>query len=260
MAAHVSVISTTPVKGLGLVHPEAVELGHAGVAHDRRFHLVDESGRLANGKSFGPLVTVAPALSDDGRVLGLRFPDGRAITAEVELGEAVTTSFYGTDLPGRLVEGPWAAALSAFAGLSLRVVRVDDGSTGVDRGTRAGVSLQSVASLQRLASEAGVQAVDGRRFRMLFTLDGVAAHEEDAWLGRAVRIGDAVVRPLAHVGRCAVTTHDPDTGVPSLDTLRSLRSYRSDVPSEEALPFGVWGEVVEPGRVRLGDPVALLAG
>ena len=139
-------------------------------------------------------------------------------------------------------------------------MRVDDGSTGVDRGTSAGVSLQSVASLERLAAEAGVATVDPRRFRMLFTIDGVAAHEEDTWLGRDVRIGEAVVRPHGLVGRCAVTTHDPDTGVPSLDTLRLLRAYRGAVPTEEPLPFGVWGEVVEPGRVSVGASVAAVPG
>jgi hypothetical protein len=34
-----------------------------------------------------------------------------------------------------------------------------------------------------------------------------------------------------------------------------LGTYRGEVETSEPLPFGVWGEVVEPGRVRLGDPV-----
>jgi hypothetical protein len=31
--------------------------------------------------------------------------------------------------------------------------------------------------------------VDVRRFRMLVEVDGVAAHAEDEWVGRTVRIG-----------------------------------------------------------------------
>ena len=58
-----------------------------------------------------------------------------------------------------------------------------------------------------------------------------------------------------NVGRCAVTTQNPDTGVPDLDTLRVLGEYRGDVETSEPLPMGVWGEILEPGRVRLGDPV-----
>ena len=90
---------------------------------------------------------------------------------------------------------------------------------------------------------------------MLFGLDGVEAHAEDSWVGRRVALGDAVVRLQGLVGRCAVTTHDPDTGVPDLDTLRILTGYRSDVESDEPLPIGVWGGVEQPGRVRVGDPV-----
>jgi hypothetical protein len=188
-------------------------------------------------------------------VLALRFPDGSEVTGEVVLREAVTTDFYGAAVPGRLVDGPWGAALSALAGAPLRLVRVDDGATGVDRGRRGGVTMLSAASLERRAAEAGVEAVDARRFRMLFTIDGVTAHAEDAWLGHDVRIGDAVVRPHGLVGRCAVTTLDPGTGTPTLDTLRVLRAYRGDVPTEEPLPFGVWGEVVMPGRVEVGGAV-----
>jgi hypothetical protein len=35
--------------------------------------------------------------------------------------------------------------------------------------------------------------VDGRRFRMLFEIDGVGPHEEDSWIGHEVQIGHAVV-------------------------------------------------------------------
>ena len=129
-------------------------------------------------------------------------------------------------------------------------------SGAVDRGVRGGaVSLVSRGSLERLREEAGVHsAVDGRRFRMLFELDGLRPHEEDEWIGRRVQIGEAVVTPTGDVGRCAVTTHDPDTGVTDLDTLGVLARYRREGRTEP-LPFGVHGAVVLPGVVRVGDPV-----
>ena len=117
------------------------------------------------------------------------------------------------------------------------------------------MSLISQASLERLGQEAAAQDVDGRRFRMLFEIDGVGPHEEDTWIGQRVRIGDAVVQPVGDVGRCVVTKCDPDTGTSDLDTLGALARYRREGQTEP-LPFGVYGEVVEPGRVRLGDPVS----
>lgn len=257
MTGRVASISYAPVKGLALVHPEAIELGAAGLRENRRFYLVTEEGRLLNGKLHGALMQVGADASADGSTLELRFPDGERIGGEVAVGATVVTDFFGAPTVGRVVEGPWAAALSAFVGRAVRLVRVAGDEGGSDRGSRGTVSLVSTASLERLAQEAGRESVDGRRFRMLFTVDGVDAHEEDTWLGREVVVGEAVVRPNGLAGRCAVTTFDPDSGLPTLDTLRLLRDYRPAVPTEEPLPFGVFGQVVRPGRVAVGDAVTI---
>jgi uncharacterized protein YcbX len=90
---------------------------------------------------------------------------------------------------------------------------------------------------------------------MLVEIDGVGAHEEDRWVGRRVRIGEALVMVYGHVGRCLVTCRDPDTGIPDLPTLDLLRSYRGQLETTEPLPFGIYGQVLEPGEVRLGDAV-----
>jgi uncharacterized protein YcbX len=255
--AEVARISVAPVKGLALAHPDEIELEPTGVRHNRRFYLVGEEGRLVNGKALGSLVRIEAQTDIDATTLVLRLPDGDAVEGDVALGTAVETNFYGRPVAGHLVLGPWSRALSEFMGTTVRLVRADEPGDGSDRGARAAASLVSVASLERLADEARVESVDGRRFRMLFTITSVSAHEEDSWVGRDVGVGDAVVRMHGLVGRCAVTTHDPDTGIPTLDTLHILRGYRGDVPTDEPLPFGVWGEVVAPGPVRTGDAVEL---
>lgn len=248
-------ISIAPVKGLGLVHPDSVGLTVHGVPGDRRYAMLSENGSLANGKKLGPLVAVIPSFGEDPESLVLRLPDGRVVGGEVVLGGPVVGVFYGERREGRIVEGPYADALSELAGVRLRLVRMPDGG-GVDRTGDGAVTLQSSAALAALAEQAGVtEPVDGRRFRMTFTLDGVPAHEEDTWLGRDVRIGDAVVRPVGNVGRCAVTQQDPDTGLTTFDTLRHIHDARGQLPTTEPLPFGVHAEVLVPGRVSLGDAV-----
>jgi uncharacterized protein YcbX len=57
------------------------------------------------------------------------------------------------------------------------------------------------------------------------------------------------------VGRCAVTTQDPETGIPTFDTLRVLQQTRGALETTEPLPCGVWADVIEPGEVGLGDPI-----
>jgi uncharacterized protein YcbX len=245
-------LHVAPVKGLALSARDEVELEQFGVAENRRFHVIDAGGRLMNGKVLGPLVGVRAAWDAAADVLRLELPDGTAVEGEVELGGPTETNFYGRPVRGRLVVGPWAEALSSLAGRELRLVRPDEAGAGVDRG-RGAVTLLSRSSLAELARRAGEDELDARRFRMLIGIDGCDAHEEDEWLGRDVRVGDAVVRPLGHVGRCAVTTQDPDSGIPTVDTLGALRAYRPE--GTEPLPFGVFGAVARPGRIRVGDAV-----
>jgi uncharacterized protein YcbX len=191
--------------------------------------------------------------SDTG-ALALTMPDGRRVEEQVQTGEAVETDFYGGTTRGRLVHGPFSDALSEVVGVTLRLARVEQPGAALDRGLRGGgVTLLSTGSLAKLATAAGVHDVDPRRFRMLIGIDGVAAHAEDEWLDREVRIGEAAVCPRGNVGRCAVTTRDPENGERTLDTLAALGAYRED--GTERLPFGVWGEVVRPGRIRVGDSV-----
>jgi uncharacterized protein len=192
----------------------------------------------------------------DGERLVLRFPDDTAVEGEVVLAERIETSFYGRPVAGRVVEGPWGEALSRLAGMQLRLVRTEREGDGHDRGKMAGATLVSTASLDALGAAAGVaQPVDGRRFRMTIGVDGIRPHAEDGWIGSRVSVGEAVVVVRGNVGRCAVTTLDPDRGFRDLDTLGAIAAYRGDLPTSEPLPFGVWCEVVEPGPVALGDPI-----
>jgi uncharacterized protein len=252
--ARVARISIAPVKALGLVQPESVDLGADGVPGDRRFWLVDADGRLFNGKRHGPMALVRPDWDESTRHLSLRFPDGSEAAGTVELGDPVEAVLYGRPHPSRRVLGPWQEALSSYLGRPVHLLWSESHAT--DRGAAGGVaSLVSRGSLERLREETGTAPpVDGRRFRMMFEIDGVAPHEEDLWIGASVEIGDAEIVVNGDVGRCVVTSQNPDTGVTDLDTLRTLAAYRPDGVSEP-LPFGVYAAVTVPGRVRVGDAV-----
>jgi uncharacterized protein YcbX len=243
-----------PVKSLRLASVDAVELEMTGVRGDRRFYLVDNEGLLVSAKRVPPLLTVRASV-DNGR-LALRFPDGATMEDEVALGDRIETAFYGRPVAGRLVVGPWSEALSELTGKAIRLARTEREGDGHDRGPRAGASLVSTGSLEALREAARASGpVDGRRFRMTIGVAGVEPHAEDAWIGGRVRVGGAVVVVREKVGRCALTTLDPDSGARDLDTLGALAAYRGDVPSPERLPFGVWCEVVRPGPITVGDPV-----
>jgi uncharacterized protein len=258
VTARVAWISVTPVKGLRLLQRDEVELTEDGVPGDRAFFLVDENDRMVSATRLGPLVAVVPEHDADAGTLTLRFPDGDETAAAVELGAPEEVRFGGLTLNARPVLGPFSAALSEHCGKPLRLIAMPPERPGVDRGRIGAATLLSVASLERLRDQAGdTEPVDPRRFRMTFGVEGLEPHEEDGWIDRDVTVGGALLRVTGNVGRCAATTRQPDTGVVDFRTLHHLAAYRGSMPTTEPLPFGVHASVKRPGRVRVGDPVAL---
>ena len=251
----VSLLSVTPIKGLGLHHPESVELTDSGVAGDRELFLVDAAGELASCTDIGALMAHRAELDAESGVLTVHGPDGPLRSAPLELGDAVDTDFYGLrTVTGRHVVG-WDDVFSDIAGQPLRLVRGDTGAFDV-----AGVTLVGKASTAALAVANGLQPVDGRRFRMNVEIAGSAPLDEDTWDGRELRLGDAVVRAGGPVKRCAATTHNPATGEIDLQTLKligALKGREEHAPWGAGFFFGVYADVLVPGRVSVGDPVTL---
>jgi uncharacterized protein YcbX len=250
----VAQLSIAPVRSLGLQHPTEIDVTEVGVVEDRRFYLTNDANRLIDQLIVFELVQVEARTDADATTLWLRFPDGTVVDGTVELGEAVETPIHGRTGVGRRVIGPWDRALSEFVGRPIRLVRCDRPG-----GTRRGnpTSIISDGTLRELAAHAGVDSVDHRRFRMLINLEDATAHEEDTWIGRHVVLGDAVLHVTKPDARCAITTHDPDTGQPDLDTLRTIIAYRGLREGKHA-DLGVLADVVRPGRIRVGDEVTLL--
>jgi uncharacterized protein YcbX len=253
VTARIAWISLTPVKATMLHLVEEADLLETGVRGDRRFYLITEQGRLVSSKHHGALQLVRAEYGEASDTLTMRLPDGTHVSAPVERGEEVRTTFHKRARAARLVVGPWAEALSSLTGEPIRLVEPE--LPAPDRGRGGAATLLGTTSLGRLAEQLGVEDVDHRRFRMNFGVEGVEAHEEDGWRGRRLRIGEAVVVPQGNVGRCVITTQNPDTGRTDLDTLKALAGYRRDLDSTEPLPFGIHAAVAEPGRVRVGDRV-----
>jgi hypothetical protein len=252
---HVARLNIAPVRSLGLESRDEILLTPDGVAEDRRFYVIDDGGRLVDQLTSGEMVQVWASTNPDATTLRLTFPDGRVVEDEVRLDGPIETAVHGRTAVGHIVEGPWGDALGAYLGRKVRLVRCD--RVG---GTRRAhpATLVSDGSLDALGAVLGVGDVDARRFRMLIELEGGLPHEEDTWVDGQVAIGETILTISAPVPRCAMTTHDPSTGVRDYDTLRAIKEYRGQVNGKD-LMFGVWGEVDRPGVIRVGDVVHVLA-
>jgi uncharacterized protein len=250
-------INVTPVKGTALQQIERVSLTDVGIAGNRRFHLIDARGRLFSGPVFGPLVTVEARHDVLEGTLMCRFPDGSTAEGPGDaLGAAHETDFYGRPVPGHHVEGPFAAAFSAFVGQPVTLIRTDRDGDGPDILPLTVVSRASVADLGRRGSFEG--DLDPLRFRINLELDGCDPFEEDTWDGSMVRLGAATLRIVGQIPRCVVTTQDPRTGVHDWNTLKQIASFRPQMADRAGVPFGVYATVEMPGDATLGDEVALL--
>ncbi len=252
--ARVVRFNVTPLKSTALHHPREIRIERSGAVGDRDLFLVTEEGKLFSGSKLGALVRIHAEHDRAGERLRVRFPDGSLLEDDAaRIGERIEVDFWGRPVPARIVEGPWAEAFSRFAGRPLRLARVERSGTGVDVHP---ITLVSRASVAELARRAGAEGLDARRFRMTIEIEGVGPHEEDTWAGRPLRVGEAILLVGEPVPRCVVTTQDPDTGERDFPTLAAIRRYRGR-SAEGEICFGVYASVLEPGTVRLGDPVEL---
>ncbi len=177
----------------------------------------------------------------------------------VEAGDCVDTDMWGLrTLAGDVVADPtWSTFFSDVVGRRVQLVRARGSAYDVEP-----VTLLGAASVAALAASAGVPEIDSRRFRMLIEFDGGDPHVEESWDGELLQVGEATLRVRGPVKRCAATTRDPDSGDVDLQTLRMITASRGRRQSVLGLGacLGVYAEVVEPGRVVVGDEVRLVGG
>lgn len=250
-------INGTPIKGTALQQVKRVALGEAGIAGNRRFHLIDEQGRLFSGSSFGSLVQVVASHDPIAGVLTCRFPDGSTAEGpDDNVGTPHETDFYGRPVPGHRLGGPFDEAFATFIGRPVSLIRTDRDGDGADVFPLTVISHASVADLGRRGDFEG--DLDPLRFRIDLELAGSEPFEEDSWDGMRVRVGTAVVRISGQIPRCVVTTQDARTGVHDWNTLKQIAAFRPLMADRTGIPFGVYATVEDPGEAALGDEVALL--
>jgi uncharacterized protein YcbX len=188
----------------------------------------------------------------DHQALRLRIASGGQVLAEETLDDGgrarIAAALQGHVLG--LAENP----LSAHADrLPLRVV--GDGITPQFQDDRAGlVTLHARESLAALAAVAGAPDLNEHRFRSNIAIEGVAAWEEQAWIGRTLRIGDVSFQAAKPKVRCLATHANPRTGerdVPVMPML--LKAFVTERPTF-AIALSTSGR---GGTIHIGDTVTV---
>jgi uncharacterized protein YcbX len=249
-------LSITPVKGLSLHHPDSIDLTIQGAVGDRLFYLLDDTGRLQSCTRNPGLYGLKAAYDTKTRRLEVTRGDQVLLGGIIEPAMAVDTDMWGLrTITSDVVADPvWSTFFSDILGRRVHLVQARGSAYDVQP-----VTLLGTGTVAELARHAGLPQVDSRRFRMLIEFSGGHPHIEDSWDGKLLRVGDALLRGGGPVQRCAATTRHPDSGSVDLQTLRLITGYRGRQDSVFGFGanFGVYGDVVEPGTISVGDALRL---
>lgn len=221
-----------PVKSMGAEALEKVDVSWFGLAGDRRWAFVRDDA----GQSGFPWLTIRersnmmdyqPYLLDPTR------PDQSAVMVRTPSGEdlEISDAKLGSELYPK----------------GVRLIKQDRGV--FDTFPLSLITTQTIADLGKSVGS----SLDVQRFRPNFLVEayGTDPFPEDNWVGCALRIGSMCIRVDKRDGRCAVITVDPNTSQRNPEVLRSVVQNRGGC-------LGVYGTVVKPGEVRVGDPIVIL--
>jgi uncharacterized protein len=249
---HVAELWRHPVKSLQGESLAEATVEDDGMAGDRRFGIVDrETNVVLTAKRVPDLLRLRPHIRETGVAVAL--PDGDVLEAPGAPADDALSRFL--DRPVTLVDArsfePGKAEYYADA--------IDEQSDLISWRMPKGrfvdafpLLIITTASLRAGRNLHPDGAWDVRRFRpnIVVDVDG-DGWIEDAWCGRALRVGSTLLLPAVRCERCTLVTRAQPDFDRDLDIFKSLAHDHDKT-------FGVWTTVQTPGAVHVGDEVTLI--
>lgn len=270
---HISELALHPLKSGARQPTEGIHLDAQGPVNDRRWMLVDSTGRFVTQRSHPRMCLLSAMVADDG-VLQLSAPGAGMLRAVPDAQVMLPVSVWEDGVDAVTVSAEADAWCSAFLGMAVRLVHMPASARRVVDTAWAGpghltafsdgfpllvVTQSSLDALNALLPA----PVDWRRFRPNVVIAGdVPPHAEDGWqrlrIGRGAQAVElALVKPCS---RCVIPSIDPDTAAKNSQILTVLRGYRARADGRTY--FGQNAVVLKASEgacLRRGDPVEVLA-
>jgi uncharacterized protein YcbX len=236
-----------------------------GLAHDRRWMIVDSEGAFVTQRTEPRLARVAVALEGDALVLSAPHAPPLRLALALMPGTGRRRVRVWRDDVDAVDCGPEASAwLSAWLGAPVALVFMPD-----DAERRANPSYAREGDLVSfadgfpllVASSSSLDDLNARlaaplpmdRFRPNVVVHGFPAWAEDSWT--RVRLGGVPARVLKPCDRCVITTTDQRTGERGVEPLRTLATFRA---RENKVYFAQNAVPDALGTIAVGDPVTVL--
>jgi len=185
------------------------------------------------------LAALRSQFEDDSHRLTIR-QDGRVVAQgnlETAEGRAAIEAFFASNFASEL-KGPPKVLESqghSFSDVARKVVSI--------------INLESVRAIETIIGA----SVHPLRFRANLYLEGWPAWHEAELVGRTLSVGDARLRVVKRITRCAATNVDPDTAARDLEIPEALtRRFGHN-------ECGIYAEVIAPGEIAVGDSIAVEA-
>jgi uncharacterized protein len=251
LSAKISSIYRYPVKGLSGERLPAADLAPgATLAMDRAF-------ALENGPSgFDP---AAPAWQPKIKFLCLmrnasiaalttRYDDAGGTFSVAKNGKTLIEAHLA-DAKGRTaLENFFQEFMGKEARGKIRLLEAPGHSfSDVAKKVVSIINLESVAALENSIG----RPVHPLRFRGNLHVSGWPAWSETQLIGRELEIGDARLRVVKMIQRCAATEVDPETAERDIDVPDALYRLTGDDDC------GIYAEVLTAGRIAEGDRLTL---
>lgn len=232
-----------PIKGHGRETLASVRLSAgACLPWDRHWAVAHEAARLVDG--WNPCVNFARAAKAPALMAiesRLDEATGSVTLHHPDCGDITFRPDDAADTPRFL---DWVRPLNPEnRAQPARIVTAGRGMTDSDFPS---VAILNTASLADLSRRMG-HDLSIHRWRGNLWLSGAAAWDEWNWIGRHIRIGDAVLEIRERITRCSATTVEPATGRSNADTLSALESHFGHQD------FGLYAVVVNGGTIATGD-------
>lgn len=265
---HIHSLHIYPVKSLAGHSVSSAELAQRGFINDRRWMLIDESGRFISQRTNPELCRWQASV--DGEDLVLKHLDtDKEVTiksAKNERGELLDVQVWNDTFKARLVGSIEPQVLFQYLGIACRLVYLSkDSHRALDENyAKAGEEVSfadgypyliaNTASLKDLSDRYG-HTLSMERFRPNIVVAGNLPYEEDNW--QQVQIGTADFRLPKPCSRCNMVTIDPQTQKKDPAVFQTLAAYRMEARKVRFGMNACW-EGKEAATLHVGDKVNVL--
>lgn len=266
-AVTVASLHVYPLKsGRGHAVPQAA-VDELGIVGDRRFLVVDASGRFLTQRDTPRLALITSACQPDSRIT-LAAPDQRPISVAMAApASPVREVSIWQDVVRAVDLGEEAARwLSDVLARPARLVAIGPAFSRPLRRPTANPSDRIAftdAAPMLVISEESLADLNDRldfplpmsRFRPNIVLRGAAAFAEDRW--KRIRVGGVVLRAAGGCARCVITTTDQETLARDDEPLRTLAGFRRG-PTGEVFFGQNYIHETKQGMMNVGDMVEIV--